>query len=468
MSFTVVIHSLSIGKKYFRSASNIQYLDSHNNENIPLPPSFTLHYSLNNGNGAFDTFYSSFQCVNGNPSDLNTKDSWYERLCIFHNVCLRKDDRSTNYLIDYFYPSTMESLKPTIIRHTDSALLSLRHGARAYSYDNLIVARMRLISVNHLNTSDTNRNVSYLNDTYLIYQIVAHGDMNIGHFIFDDVFGLYSSLKQFRSTRFNLPSQNHVLAYKPCSNFTEPLQKLCDKFTQGIFPVITSHSIRSIDSLFGTVDRICFRQLVAGQGLAGAIGHSANNRHRARIFDEFRSDLLNIHGIDPNFTPRQHHIVLIEKTGRRKFKNLNEIRRKIQAAPQYTDIKVTILSNFVNLTIADQFKLFQTITIAISPCGGISLLFSFLPTKATLIVSGYPKPESKGYSVNRMEAIYWDYQSHLNVLHYPVNSVDDFELAPPFKEEVDSDLRNYADIKLKTEKLFPLIDRAIIRASLKY
>jgi hypothetical protein len=232
--------------------------------------------------------------------------------------------------------------------------------------------------------------------------------------------------------------------------------------------VITSHSIRSIDSLFGSSNRICFRQLIAGQGLAGAVSHLANNIHRARMFDDFRSDLLNIHGIDPYSIPRQHHIVLIEKTGRRKFRNLNEIRTKIQAAPQYKGIVVTILNNFVNLTIADQLKLYQTFTIVVSPCGGISLLFSFIPTKATLIISGFPKPEKTGYSAGRMEAIYWDYQSHLNVLHYPVNSRDDFELDTALKKDDYSDLRNYADINLKTEKLFPLIDRAIIRASLKY
>ena len=468
-SLTFVLHFLSLNEKYIGSISITHSLSSgsHNNNSIPLPSSFSSHYSLYNSD-ILNTFYSSFQCLNGNPSDFHTEDLWHQRLCIFHNVCLRNDGESTNYTIDYFYPSTMESLKSTIIRSIDGVLLSLRHGALVYSWNNLSVAQMRLIPVNQLNISDTNSSVVYLNGTYLIYQLLAHMDMNVGHFIFDDVFGLYSNLKAFRATRFNSPSQNYVLAYKACSNFNESLQASCVKFTQGVFPVITSHSIRSIDSLLASSNRICFRQLVAGNGRSGAIGYTNNNLHRARIFDEFRSDLLRLHKINPNLIPRQHRIALIEKSGRRKFRNLNEIYTKIKAAPQYTGIKVTFFSSFVNLTIADQLKLFQTITIVVSPCGGISMLFSFLPLKATLIIPEFPKFEKDDYTSERMEAIYWDYQSHLNVFHYPVNSTEDFELSANLNPFNYGHLRNYAEINLKTEKLFPLIDRAIIRAFLNY
>ncbi len=468
-SLTVVLHFLSLKGKYIGSMSITHSLSSasHNNNSIPLPSSFLSHYTLNNSD-VLNTFYSSFQCLNGNPSDLHTEDLWHQRLCIFHNVCLRKNGERTNYTIDYFYPSAMESLKSTIIRSADGALLSLRQGARIYYGDDLSVAQIRLIPVNQSNISDRNSSVVYLTDTYLIYQLLAHTDMNFGHFIFDDVFGLYSNLKDFRSTRFNSPSQNYVLAYKTCSDFDGSLQASCVKFTQGVFPVVTSHSIRSIDSLLGSSNRICFRQLVAGHGRAGAIGSTDNNLHRAQIFDEFRSDLLHLHNINPNFIPRQHQIALIEKTGRRKFTNLNDIYTKIKAAPQYAGIKVTLLNSFVNWTVADQLKLFQTITIVVSPCGGISLLFSFLPAKATLIIPEFPKFEKNEYTSGRMEAVYWDYQSHLNVFHYPVDSTEDFELSADLNPFNYGHLRNNAEINLKTEKLFPLIDRAIIRAFLNY
>jgi hypothetical protein len=67
-----------------------------------------------------------------------------------------------------------------------------------------------------------------------------------------------------------------------------------------------------------------------------------------------------------------------------------------------------------------------------------------------------------------MEAIYWDFQSHLNVFHYPVDSTEDFELSADLNPFSYGHLRNNAEINLKTEKLFPLIDRAIIRAFLNY
>ncbi|CAF2257452.1 unnamed protein product [Rotaria magnacalcarata] len=362
----------------------------------------------------------------------------------------------------------MQSVRSAIIRYPDRVLLSLRHGSEVYREMNLSVARMNLIPIDYFNKSYINRGLKYLEGRYLIYQLLAQMDMNIGHFIFDDVFGLYSNLKQFRSTRVNVPSENYVLAHNPCSSFPMPLDKLCDKFTEGIFPIITSNPVRSIDFLLNSSERLCFRQLVAGQGIAGAVGQNAKNLHRARIFDEFRSDLLNVHHIDPISMPREHHIGLVEKHGRRNFQNLDEIYFKIRTTPQYMDIRVSILKNFVNMTIADQLKLFQTLTIVISPCGGISMLFSFLPSKATLIVSGYPKIEKNRYGPGRLEAVYWDYQSHLNVLHYPVDSLDDFELSDRMLKDKQEDLKHEAKVILRTEKLFPLIDSAIIRAALKY
>lgn len=49
------------------------------------------------------------------------------------------------------------------------------------------------------------------------------------------------------------------------------------------------------------------------------------------------------------------------------------------------------------MTIADQLRLFQALTIVVPPCGETSLLFSFLPAKATLIVSGFPEPDKIGH-----------------------------------------------------------------------
>ena len=72
----------------------------------------------------------------------------------------------------------MESLKSTIIRHIDNVFLSLCHGSRSYSYDNLSVVRVSLNPVNSSNAADKNKNVLYSNNTYLIYVLLAHHDMN--------------------------------------------------------------------------------------------------------------------------------------------------------------------------------------------------------------------------------------------------------------------------------------------------
>ncbi|CAF1436632.1 unnamed protein product [Adineta steineri] len=130
------------------------------------------------------------------------------------------------------------------------------------------------------------------------------------------------------------------------------------------------------------------------------------------------------------------------------------------STPRYAGIKITIADDFKNLTITQQLELFQTVTIAISPCGGISLLFFFLPRQSVLIVSGYPY-------MARMEAQLWDYQTHLRVIHYPIQSNDEFVLPPQYKKDDGVALRNHADIILQSEKLFALIDKALITTAMK-
>ncbi|CAF1436619.1 unnamed protein product [Adineta steineri] len=410
--------------------------------------------------GALNLFYSSFQCVGGNPGDMGTQGSWGDRQCIFHNVCVQGNESSPVYIVDYFYPASISSLSSTIIRVND-IFLGLRHGLPGGRDASKL--QVRLVPMNHSDQTDPNRNLRYLDETYLMYQILPEKDMNFGHVLFDDAFGLYAILRQFRATRYNSPTKNHVLVFEACEDFEGHLNELCVKFTKGIFPTITSHPIRSIDSLFDSSvnsNRICFRELVAGQGASGAIGWGPKNFNRAQIFFDFRTDLLLTHRINPNIIPKQHHILLVNKKGRRRFHNLDEIYKKILSTPRYAGIKITIADDFKDLTITQQLELFQTVTIAITPCGGISLLFFFLPRQSVLIVSGYPY-------MARMEAQLWDYQTHLRVIHYSIQSNDEFVLSPEYKQDNGVALRNRADIILKTEKLFALIDKAIVTTAMK-
>jgi hypothetical protein len=88
------------------------------------------------------------------------------------------------------------------------------------------------------------------------------------------------------------------------------------------------------------------------------------------------------------------------------------------------------------------------------------MLFFFLPRQSVLIVSGNAISD-------RMESPIWDYQSHLRVIHYPIESSGDYELPSNYNKDDGMTIRNYADTILKTEKLFPLIDKAIITTALK-
>ncbi|CAF3387772.1 unnamed protein product, partial [Rotaria sp. Silwood2] len=159
-------------------------------DGVPLPASFASHYSISHGvplnENALNSFYSAFQCVGGNPGDFHTENGWPDRQCIFHNVCLRQSGANSKYIIDYFYPSSIKSLSSTLIRWNNT-IIALRHGAGQFS-DDARMAQVQLVPLNHLDRTDSNSNLSFLDETYLIYQILPDGDMNFGHVIFDDAF----------------------------------------------------------------------------------------------------------------------------------------------------------------------------------------------------------------------------------------------------------------------------------------
>jgi hypothetical protein len=284
-----------------------------------------------------------------------------------------------------------------------------------------------------------------------------------------------------------------VLSAVGCDERREPLSSMCRKFSADLFPLVSPHPVESLQSAMqqaanksnsrradadapapgpsvvsesvSSSPQLCFETLVVGQSAAGAVSWGADNRNRASSFLSFRNEMLVAHGLDPSLRPSAHHLLLIHKKGRRGFANLPDILARVQATDRYAGIRITVVDDFKELSMAAQLRLLATATIVLSPCGGVSMIFVMLPPGSALIVPTYPALDSAGrLRAARMEAAVWNGQGHVLVQHYPQRDLSDFVLPAGVANDTVQ-WRNAAMPVLKPERLFPMIDQAIIASA---
>ena len=456
---------------------------------ISLPPQFASHFQLSPSQAGPSSIFSSHRCTGHDLLYSRRPDDHISRRCVLHNVCLTRDvavpqsQSEVRLVVDYLRPeqplswgepfSSLDSPVP-------QALVALRHGGRSEQHEQLhsLVVNVRSIldeRVRH-----------FLPGTHVMHQLLASGDMNFGHFLLDDVFAVWETVRSFDSRIHHpratgggftaaderyAPESVQVLLITGCSNFSQPMDRMCDKFAAALFPVVSSHpllTVQSAYSFYGVSDgeELCFETLIAGTGSAGAVGWSPNNRNRAAAFASYRNELFLAHGLDPFYRPPRHHLVLVNKRGRRGFTNLMAVFQQLRLVPRYAEIDMSVVDDFAGWSFVDQLRLLSNTTIVVSPCGGISMLFILLPSPAALIVSTYPERLNNGsVRAARMEGQVWDWQSNVEVMHYALTDDSDYVLPAGTNAASKYGLRNYANIVLKVERLLPLIDRAIFRAA---
>ena len=459
---------------------------------IALPSSFASHYRLHS-TPSQPTLFSSHRCVGPDLQYGRRLDDYISRRCLLYNVCVRREPLLIHngselaFVVDYFRPEQDVAWADpfSAFDSTDSAatlqpLVALRHGGRAEHNEKL---HSLVVSVQ---PAAATRGVRFQSGTHVLHQLLASGDMNFGHFLLDDAFAVWETVRSFdpavRGSRTTQTAGGggderyaadsvQVLLVTGCSEFSAPLDELCGKFASALFPAVSSRAVLGVQSAYSRshtseAEPLCFERLIAGTGSAGAVGWSPNNRNRAASFSAFRSDLYAAHGLDPHHRPQRHHLVLVNKRGRRGFNNLMATYEQLRLTARYAEVQMTVVDDFKRWSFVEQLQLLSNATIVLSPCGGISMLFLLLPHPATLIVSTYPERLADG-SVRavRMEGQVWDWQSNVHTEHYAVLDDSDFELSDGVNPLSRYSLRNHASTVLKLERLLPLLDQAIIRAA---
>ena len=155
--------------------------------------------------------------------------------------------------------------------------------------------------------------------------------------------------------------------------------------------------------------------------------------------------------------PPQHTILLVRKEGRRAIHNIDAVRAHVEA--RYGRLAAVEVTGFAGLTMQQQLQLVARTTLAISPCGGISMILPFLPDGAHAILMNYMlgdgdarrHGECKGCSWS-MEGELWRHVRHVHKQYYQVWGGDDFAKGRPGRDRA---------VKVDVERLGRLIDQAL-------
>ena len=96
---------------------------------------------------------------------------------------------------------------------------------------------------------------------------------------------------------------------------------------------------------------------------------------------------------------------------------------------------------YAGLSMAEQFRLLSETTVAVSPCGGVSMILPFLPQGAYAVLLNYMlgagEPQRHGECEGcswTMEAELWRHVRHVHKMYYQVFGDDDFAKGVPGRD----------------------------------
>jgi hypothetical protein len=243
-----------------------------------------------------------------------------------------------------------------------------------------------------------------------------------------------------------------ILRTSGCDTLSGPTssRRLCAKFAHAFLsPLLGSRGLQ-LQTLAQLAARrrreswptgrklACFDQLLVG-GAFDVFNSEALNHGKEPLLALYRARVLSWHGVPPLAVPTSHTILLVQKEGRRGIHNFKEVRLHVERT--FASVASVRTTGFAGQPMAVQFRLVASTTLAISPCGGISMILPFLPEGAHAILMNYQASESDpkrhgecdGCSWT-MEAELWRHVRHVHKQYYQVWGPDDFARKKPGRD----------------------------------
>ncbi|KAJ3318034.1 hypothetical protein HDV06_000884 [Boothiomyces sp. JEL0866] len=271
--------------------------------------------------------------------------------------------------------------------------------------------------------------------------------------------------------RFGIKTKDYQLLNMHISE--DPDNALYTKFLNAFSPIVTNSKTLHMHSYLEAKGKpiVCFNNLLVASG-SSAFNQMYDDFSEGKevLYWEYRSELLKNYGVDPHVrppTPRK--IVILKKTEslnsfqeRKHFRdiyNYQEIQDMIKR--RFPDTQVEIYSPTASTTVEDQVKYFSTISLVISPAGGISMSLPFLPVGSHAIILDYYGSESDemGYyhqSVS-MESSFWNLWPHFHKRYYQVLTPE--EMIPDLDD--NHNYRWQYSVKMDLERVEYMVREAL-------
>ena len=388
--------------------------------------------------------YSHWRCVGG----LEDADDFEHRACVFTDVCY--DIQSSDFL--YFAPEGSADAgsnvsSAIVYDHRRGAQHTFRHRvAEGADTDADFVAlskwvpyRQRLSwSPRTVHGQLPSRHERLRGLTALSAPFVP---TNLGHVAWDEAFPLLVAMAQLGVYTPTL----RILRTEGCDALPGGAsRRICAKFAAAfLHPLLGARhaTLLTLPQLVATYRRervVCFDQLLVG-GAFDAFNSDELNHGKEPLLALYRARVLAWHGLSPTVVPRQHAILLVEKAGRRGIHNFREVKAHVES--HFGGIAQVRTSSFAALTMAEQLRLVASTTVAVSPCGGVSMILPFLPEGAHAVLMNYMvgerdarrHGECEGCSWT-MEAELWRHVRHVHKQYYQVWGPADFAGGKPGRD----------------------------------
>eukprot|EP00401_Gymnodinium_catenatum_P000472 CAMPEP_0117543892 /NCGR_PEP_ID=MMETSP0784-20121206/45292_1 /TAXON_ID=39447 /ORGANISM="" /LENGTH=477 /DNA_ID=CAMNT_0005340679 /DNA_START=248 /DNA_END=1678 /DNA_ORIENTATION=+ len=395
--------------------------------------------------------FSRWRCL----GDLEEPSKLEDRACVFSNVCYNRSLRD----FVFFRSSEQDGLAPIIFDHrTGSQFLFPRRprGAvedKSGEHVDFLHLNYHRHSAGALKSWDPDSSQGGAITWSLqmreeripaghkslpgVYAFGApHRDtVNVGHVVWEDSFAIFVNMIRLGVYTACL----NIIRSQPCERTAAyGTAGRCRKFEEGFLHPLTAScgTVLQFAELLQRheEDLLCFEHLIVG-GTFGMFDSDSHNVGKEPYIRFYRQVILTWHGVSPWARPESHQILLVRKDGKRRILNFNEVAASV--SHNFKHIAHVCYTSFGEMSIADQLRMLQQVTIAVSPCGGISMMLPFLPTGAYVILMNYAlklgwfrKSGSHGECDGcswTMEGELWKHVPHIRKLYYQVLGPSDVE-----------------------------------------
>uniref|UniRef100_A0A0G4G6A5 Glycosyltransferase 61 catalytic domain-containing protein n=1 Tax=Chromera velia CCMP2878 TaxID=1169474 RepID=A0A0G4G6A5_9ALVE len=346
--------------------------------------------------------------------------------------------------------------------------------------------------------SQTDETVRWIEETVAFFLPISieADSMNIGHVVHEDIVPLMHLANLFGVALESV----RVLWHSSLARWAGDLEKLrgeVERIIRDFYaalvripPEFLEDFWRQEQSISPSLNRLCFRHLIAGASWMKSIHGVGDYRFLSPLLREVRMKVYNHHGlqnlgrmdIPPVPFRDQRKVLVIRKSGgmrTRSMQNIDEVaewtreilnERVVRESGYSATVSVFDWKSVRAGGLKEELGVWSSVDILITPCGGVSMLGFFMRPGAQMIVMDHLEDDSRYAKSMSMEKMIWEALPWMSVQFYQIINRTDLVLPPEAWEDVDKHperahpvFRNEANVMVQKGRLRLLVLNAVER-----